>query len=369
MADRKRKSGKFAVWLLVALLAGIALITRQFILHYRSDFDESRRPPYEVQFPIFGTYAGITIWEDEKTAAAAAEDIMVYLRQLHDLINNYNEKSELSDMNREAYKSDFQCSDQLWEMIMACDYAYEISEGSFDASIGPLMQLWGFHTKRDSLPTEEEIHTALDAVGWAKLYLNRDTKTIRFSHPDTYLDMGGIAKGFALEKAASISSEHGVRRGLINLGGNLYCFNTPPPGAYWYKIGIQDPFERKELMGTVDVKGTCVASSGNYERFQIIEGKRFTHIINPKTGYPVENVAGVTIITPRGLHSDIFSTAVFISGPDMARKLNRLFPKTRILLVTEPEENLPKVQSFSWLWSDYKWDGIPVENNPTGVQE
>ena len=294
-------------------------------------------PTLVHEFDVFGTHAVLQLWGDRAVcdqAASAVEDRML---ELHDRINLFDEDSELIQLNQTAFDSPFECSDELWDLLETARRAYNETGGAFDVSVGPLMSLWGFNKKQKTYPTPEQVEKTLQAVGLDKVRFDDARHTVRFTHPDTYLDFGGIAKGYALDLAVAIAREHGVDTGIIDLGGNIYCLENTPGDIESYTIGIRDPQWTGELLETIELRDQAVATSGNYENFIMLDGKFVHHIVDPRTGYPVPNTASVTVVTHEGWVSDVFSTAIFVRGPEFAEHLIKIRPTARVIFVCTTE--------------------------------
>jgi thiamine biosynthesis lipoprotein len=236
-------------------------------------------------------------------------------------------------LNATAAEREFICSEAMWCLIKRARQAYIESSGNFDITVKPLMDLWGFYRKRgEQSPSEEEINAVLKKVGFDKLILNDSKRSIKFSVPGMALDMGGIAKGYAADLAMAAIARCGISSGVVDIGGNLRFLPAPPPGSKHYRVAIRDPHDPgKTLPQTLEVKpGMAVATSGDYERFVIFNGKRYGHIISPKTGIPGQNIA-VTVITDTALDADVFSTSCAIGNRNIAAKLQRLHPELQVI--------------------------------------
>ncbi len=340
-------------WLLLAALLAVTLLTRQFTLK-TADLEETaalaHQSPYEAETAILGTYARVKFWAEPERAERACSQVFEQLNSLHRTINIFDPDSELARLNQSAAAAPFTCSDLLWDILMAARQGHGLTRGIFDPSIAPLMAVWGFHRDRDSLPSEQEILEARDLIGLDKVEFNETARTVRFSKPGMRLDLGGIAKGFALDLAMATAKRVGIECGVIDLGGNIYCFSVPPPGKAAYTVGIRNPFDRNRLLSTVTLLDKCIATSGNYENFRQLQGRRVTHIIDPRTGNPVAGVASTTVITPRGVDSDVFSTAVFIGGDQTARQLLDTCKRTAILRVSLDSKGKTQVDKYGWSW-------------------
>jgi thiamine biosynthesis lipoprotein ApbE len=336
----------------LAITFGSYLYIQQLTLKEQSQAGQTDPPDtvFKRQFPIFGTFAKLTFWGDNNSATQAATKISSALRNLHDTVNLFDSDSELSRLNQQAFKEPFSCSQTLWDILSAARLGYSETAGAFDITVAPLMALWGFHRKRDSLPTQAEITETLNAVGLNKVVFDDAQRTVRFTHPKTELDLGGIAKGYALDQTRKICREKHIYSGMIDLGGNIYTLPMPPPGKKHYSIGIRHPFSRDHLLTTIQIRNRCIATSGNYENQRTIQKKTITHIIDPRTGHPVADVASVTVVTPKGVDSDIFSTAIFVGGESMANRLKAIRQQTSILRVTLDAKGQAQISKFGWQW-------------------
>lgn len=283
-------------------------------------------------FPMMGTVGRITIYSGRADLPEQAlNQSQKTIAEIEKTCNIFDPESELSRLNRTAYEQEFICSPLLWEMLCRADHYYRLSGGAFDVSVQPLMRLWGFRRKRKSLPAPDEIGQVMKTVGWNKLKLNPEKRSVRFTVKGMEIDFGGIAKGFALEKVLNGFRQLGVSRAVLDLGGNIGCIAAENKDAF--RIGIRDPQSPGEVIGTLPLRRHCIATSGGYERFVIIGGKQYAHIMDPRTGMPVSGMLSVTVVTPNGTDSDALSTAVFVGGEKLAAEICRKIPDTGIMIV------------------------------------
>ena len=290
-----------------------------------------------VRFFVFNTRCKVTFWgRGDATWDAALSELLATMQSLNDCLNIYDSNSELSRLNAAASDEPFVCSDQLWDVLSATRKAWSDTEHAYDPSVGPLMRLWGFHAKRDTIPTQEEIDAALQKVGLGKVVFDDAAKSVKFTVSGMSLDCGGIAKGYACDVASDIFARHGITIFLLDLGGNLMLSKATPKWKRYFTVGIRSPFKNGEIYQSCHLKGVAVATSGNYERSRVIDGKRIGHIMDPETGRPGEFHAGVTALTPRGVDSDAFSTAVFVRGKPLADKLKKANPLVDIIIIDGP---------------------------------
>ena len=281
--------------------------------------------PYVRDFEVFNTQCRLTLHE-----CAAAEGDIIFreltteMRKLHDTLNAYDPESELSKLNSRAADEPVKCSDVLWEILLAARDGWRDSDGLFDVTVGPLLGLWGFHAKRSTWPTYDEIAAAKAKVGFEKLTLDETVHTVRFGVNGMRLDFGGIAKGFALSKAIAVVKRHELRSYLIDLGGNIYCSEKAPKRRNTYTIGVRNPRAGGDNVGVVYMSDCCIATSGDYERYRVIAGKKVGHLMDPRTGQPcggAEGLGGVTVVVRNPTLSDVYSTTAFVGGEAVAKRL------------------------------------------------
>ena len=248
-----------------------------------------------------------------------------------------DEDSELYAVNHRAEEK-VEVSGELAQLVQAgLDY-YEISDGRFDITVAPLSDLWDFKSGDQIIPGEADIQSALRKVGASAVHVefeeasNQTAWYLTFDQPDTMIDLGALVKGYAADRLADYLQENGVVSGLINLGGNVYAIGTKADGSVW-KIGIQKPFDT-DIIDAVEVTDQSVVTSGVYERCFEKDGVLYHHILDPQTGYPVQNsLWGVTIISDSSLAGDALSTVCMLLGQDEAMELIRQMEGVRAIFV------------------------------------
>lgn len=264
------------------------------------------RPSYvSREEPALGTFVSITI-EKTQDCEAILNGAFKKIRELETIFSVHNPESELSRLNSLKKTG---VSGQLLYLIQKSLHISEITGGAFDITVLPLIHLYKQAEKEGVPPSESQIKEALAYVGWTKIEINGTTVRIPGE-----LDMGGIAKGYIVDKTAEFLREKGVKNGLVNAGGDIYCFGKSPGGGKW-RIGIQDPFQKNSIIETLNISGFAAATSGDYERYLSIKGKKYGHIINPATGKTVQDFpAGITVIAPDTATADGLATAFFVFG-------------------------------------------------------
>lgn len=320
------------VFLALAVLAAVAgIVTRR-----RTGAIPAPPEPkaYRRLFPAMGTRAGCTFYaSDPKRAEAAFSAVTREFDRVTQVCSLHDPESELSRLNRAADKDFFVCSELLWHVLAEARRAHRASSGAFDVTVKPLMDLWGFYRKQDRPPAAAELAATLKRVGMDKVMWDDARRAVRFTAPGMAFDLGGIAKGFALDLAAAEVLKLGVKSGVIDLGGNLYLLPEPPPGRAHYRIGIRSPSGQGDSGTVLELAGSCaVSTSGSYERFTVLAGKRFGHVVDPATGDAPYLDRSATAVAPTGIESDWLSSAAFLRGEKLIPRLEKFVPGAKLTI-------------------------------------
>ena len=238
-------------------------------------------------------------------------------KRLEGLFSRFREGSDVWRINRAAGGEAVIVAPETMEVLMRAAAFSRLTEGSFDATIAPLSDAWDH--RREVVPDEGEIARARALADWRDLTLSRLRRTAALARPGQAIDLGGIAKGYAGDHLMKLFRRHGVRSALSNFGGGVSALGARPDGSPW-RVGIRHP-RGEGLIGAVAVKGGAVVTSGDYERCFFAEGRRFHHLIDPRTGRPAESgLVSVTVVAPSGLAADALSTAAFVAGMERGLK-------------------------------------------------
>lgn len=232
------------------------------------------------------------------------------------------EDSEVIRINESAGKSFVKVSSETYYVIERGKYYSELSEGRFDISIGPLVKLWGIGSEDAKVPTQSEVDNALSKIDYNNILLNESEKSVMLAEEGMIIDLGGIAKGYAADIIANYLKSHNINNAIIDLGGNVLALGGNVKTDKW-NIGIQDPFEpRNKYIGIIRIKDKTIVTSGVYERNFLENGKMYHHILDPFTGYPVENsLMAVSIISDKSIDADGLSTTIFALGLEKGSEL------------------------------------------------
>lgn len=260
------------------------------------------------------TYAVAAYGEDPERLSAAIEASFEETRRLDRLLSNYRPHSEWSQVNRHAARQPYKVSPELFALLRQCQEYSRMSEGAFDITVGPLMKVWGFYREDGRLPGREEISAVLENVGYRHVVLDPERGTVRFDRQGVELDPGGIGKGYAVDRMVAILQEHGVKSAMISAAGStLYAIGAPPGEAGW-KVSIRHPRFAEETVEQVRLRDESMSTSGTYEKFFEAEGKIYSHIMDPRTGYPAAAVLSASVIAPAAIDSEAWTKPVFVNG-------------------------------------------------------
>jgi len=282
---------------------------------------------YKDSRVMMGTFVEV-ISSDKKAAPIVFKEI----KRIEDLLSKYKENSEISRLNKEK---ELRVSPETFYLLEKAKEFWELTEGAFDITVGSLLDLWGFTERNYVIPSEKEIKETLEAVGMEKIILQKETNLVKFKNSNTKIDLGGIAKGYAIDCAVKKLKEEAIKDCLINAGGDIYCLGTKF-GSFW-KVAIKDP-RKNGIIDYIELKDKAIATSGDYEQYFIKDKKRYSHIFNPKTGYPTDSaIISVTVIAPDCLTADALATASFVLGKDKTEALIKKIKGVEIRIIEEKD--------------------------------
>jgi FAD:protein FMN transferase len=302
----------------IAILSGTAVARAQTA---RETGDMSRDFRY-----IMGNSVEVRAYNgDAASRTAGIDEAFAAIVEVDRVMSNWKPESELMVANRVAASAPVHLSDPLFAVIKAGLDVGDRSGGAFDLTVGPAIQLWGFRTRKPHVPQDAEIAPLRATVSYRNVVLDEASHTMRFVRPGVEVDLGGIAKGFAVELAAGALRKRGLA-GYIDAGGNQYMLGRPP-GKNGWTVGVRDPDHPGELLGTLELPEGSVSTSAEYANFLTVDGKQYGHILDPRTLRPAESgTLSVTLYAPDATIADAVSTGAFVLGPQRGLALIDSFP-------------------------------------------
>ena len=262
------------------------------------------------------TAVTLQIFHEGSEAEAAMTEAYDYMDRMEQLLSTNKEGSDVYRINQAAGHEAVKVDPATLTIIKQGLETAEVSGGRFDISIGAVSNLWKIGDVDARKPSDQEIQAALPKIDYHKITLDETAQTVRLEEEGMALELGGISKGYIADGIRNIFAKHGVNTAIINLGGNVIVMGTSPSSPEGWNVGVQDPDEvRGQVVGTKRVIDGTVVTSGIYERYVEVDGVRYHHILDPKTGYPVDNdLSGATIFTKVSLKADALSTTLFLLG-------------------------------------------------------
>lgn len=303
--------------------------------------------PSQTQL-CMGTVCSINLYKDG--TQALYDKMFQELQEIEAMFSTNLAGSDISKINQAAGKKPVTVHPEVLEVLKkACQIAKDTS-GAFDPTIGPLVTLWNIGSENPSVPPQEKIKETLPLIDYTKIQLDLENNTVFLPQKHMAIDLGAIVKGYAADQLAKIATQEGVKKALFDLGGNIYAFGSKEKNLPW-RVGIKNPLNpNSDPILIIPVANKSVVTSGGYERFFIQDDKRYHHILNSKSGFPVENdILSATILLENSMMADALSTAVFVLGVDKGFSLLKELSVDGIIITKNKEilatKNLiPKLQ-------------------------
>ena len=273
---------------------------------------------------IMGTRCYVELWADDPVKGNdAIEAVMAELRRIDNLMSHYKPESQLSQINQYANERPVQVDKELFDLIKLSTHYSEITEGAFDITYASVGYLYDY--PRHIHPTEEQIREKLPAVNWHNMLLDEAHHTVRFEHPGMRIDLGGIGKGYAVDRGIDVLKARGIDRALVTAGGDSRIIGDRM-GRPWL-IAIRHPDNPSKVVTRIPLADSAVSTSGDYERYFDEGGVRYHHIIDPRTGHSASKVRSATILAPTATQTDGMSKTAFVLGAEKALEIINRMPE------------------------------------------
>jgi len=279
-----------------------------------------------------GTVVEITVANcSEDQARSAIKEAMGEFKRIDDLMSSYKPGSVVSRVNQNGSSAKVPVGEEVLRVLRDAVAISGASGGAFDPTIWPVVQLWGLD-QGGSIPIAGLLTNKLELVGYKKLIFDDSKYSVGFSVTGMGLDLGAVAKGWAVDRAMEKLMALGIRNAIIDAGGDLRIIGARPGKEFW-RIGVQHPRESGALLLSFDLKDTAIVTSGDYERFFVADGVRYHHILDPSTGQPARGCQSVTVLAPTASEADACATAAFVLGPSEGLAFLRARPGVRGVIV------------------------------------
>lgn len=301
---------------------------------------------YKYHQVAMGTVIEITLIDDDEEAASkAALQAFQEIKRIEILMSRFLGSSDVTRINRSAGVEWVKVSPETAEVIKKAKEISELSEGGFDITVGPLTELWRKAREKKIPPPAEEVKEKLDLVNFKNIEMDQERRVF-LKKRDMAIDLGGIAKGYGVDRAFDVLRSLGYKKLIVNAGGDLRAGGLKDNQPW--SIGIQNPRESEKMLTRISVSNMAVATSGDYERFFIYEGKRYHHIFNPKNGFPTEGCQSVTIVAKDCIRADALATAIFVLGPGKGYSLCQKLDGVDCLIVDKEGKRIISPNLKTW---------------------
>ncbi len=292
-------------------MKSIFLILFQFVLIFSTTAQSQK---YERVFKLMGSRFDISVVALTEEKGNEYIDMAISeIKRIENLISSWDTNSETSQINRNAGINPVKVSKELMDLIKRSIQISKITDGAFDITFASMDKIWKFDGSMTELPSKTAIKNSVSKVGYQNIVLDEVCQTVFLKLKGMKIGFGAIGKGYAADKTKILLQSKGVKGGLINASGDLNSWGKQPDDKPW-KVGITNPLNKNRIFSWFDIDNQAVVTSGNYEKFVTFDGKRYTHIIDPRTGYPATGIVSATVFASKAELADALATSIFVMG-------------------------------------------------------
>lgn len=311
-------------------------LSRRGFLNLRERKPETRGFWLHVNRTAMACRFEVTLPSSDRAGVAVATRALDQIDELEAQLSIFRESSEISFINREAASRAVQVERQLFDLLALCKRLHDETDGAFDITSGPLTRCWGFLAKAGRIPAAESIEHARSLVGSSKLFLDDETRSVRFLRAGMEVNLGSIGKGYALDRIA-ISIRNRVASALLNAGSSsMFAVGDGDRNEGW-SVGLRDPRDKKRRRGRLRLRDCALSTSGSEEQFFEHDGRRYGHLIDPRSGWPAQRMTSVSVVASSAAISDALATAFYIGGREMAERYCATTPEVLAVLFESDE--------------------------------
>lgn len=293
-----------------------------------------------------GTRFEITLVSTQEVANQYLNAAQGEIERIERLISSWDANSQTAEINRQSGIKPVKVAKELYELIARSIEISKITQGAFDISYAALDPVWFFDGRMKAVPSESQRLKSVQNIGFKDLVLNAKEQTVYLPKKGMKIGFGAIGKGYAADATKKLMKSLGVSSGIINASGDLTSWGKKPDGTDW-QVGISNPENPAKVFSWFPVRDAAVATSGNYEKYVTLEGKQYSHIMDPRTGMPVSGIKSVTVFAPNAELADAFATAVFIMGIDTGIDTISQLPGMSCIIV-DAENNIHHSPNIQW---------------------
>eukprot|EP01093_Parvamoeba_rugata_P006308 TRINITY_DN1982_c0_g1_i2.p1 TRINITY_DN1982_c0_g1~~TRINITY_DN1982_c0_g1_i2.p1 ORF type:complete len:315 (+),score=77.20 TRINITY_DN1982_c0_g1_i2:1326-2270(+) len=301
--------------------------------------------PYKRTLKLMGSRFDITVVANDSIQANKHIDTAVAeISRIEKLISSWDQNSQTSEINRNAGIKPVRVDAELFNLIERAIGISKLTDGAFDISYASMDNIWKFDGSMTTMPSEKEITASVEKVGYQNIVLDKNKSTIYLKLKGMKIGFGAIGKGYAADKAKTLLMSKGVTSGIINASGDMNTWGKQTNGEDW-KVAITNPMNKNKVFALLPITNGAVVTSGNYEKYVNFNGKRYTHIIDPRTGYPSTGIISVTVFAPKAELADALATSVFVMGKEAGLDRINQLPKIECIIIDD-DGNISKSKNI-----------------------
>ena len=290
--------------------------------------------------------------KDAKSADENIDSVITEISRIESLISDWKPETQISQVNQNAGIKPIKVDREVFDLTKRALYLSKITGGAFDISFAAMDRIWKFDGSMTEMPTADAIKKSVEKVNYQNIILDSINSTIFLKLKGMKIGFGALGEGYAADRSRNMMLAKGIKAGIVNGSGDMSTWGKPPKGKNW-TIGITNPFQKDSLFAAVPLQNGAIVTSGNYEKFVVFDGKRYSHIINPVTGYPATGLTSVTVFGPDAELANGFSTSIMVLGKEAGLKFIAQYPKFSCILFTDDgqvyhSENLSQKAIEKW---------------------
>lgn len=287
---------------------------------------------------LMGGRFDITIVAQDSLSAEQNIDVVIAeISRIENLISDWKPESQVSRVNQNAGIKPIKVDREVFELTKRGIKLSQETGGAFDISFAAMDRIWKFDGSVTEMPSPEAIKKSVEKVGYQNIILDDKNSTIFLKYKGMKIGFGALGEGYAGDQCRKMMLAKGIKAGIVNASGDMSTWGKQPNGSNWL-VGITNPFQKDTIFAVVPLRQNAIVTSGSYEKFVVFNGKRYTHIINPKTGYPVTGLSSVTVFGPSAEKANGFSTSVMVLGENEGLKLIKKYPQYSYILIKDDRQ-------------------------------
>ncbi|NOX45976.1 MAG: FAD:protein FMN transferase [Chlorobi bacterium] len=300
-----------------------------------STFSIQAQQAFRRTLKLMGSRFDITVVANDSVDAKQYIDLaVVEITRIEKLISSWDTGSQTSEIIRNAGIKPVKVDKELFDLIQRSLAISRLTDGAFDISYASMDRIWKFDGSMTEMPSEQDIKSSVKETGFRNIILDKEKQTVFLKLKGMKIGFGAIGKGYAADKAKSLLMGKGVVAGIINASGDMNTWGKQPNGESW-KVAITNPMNKDNAFATLPINEGAVVTSGNYEKYVVFNGKRYTHIIDPRTGYPSSGIISATVFAPKAELADALATSIFVMGVDVGLDRINQLPNIECVIIDD----------------------------------